>query len=257
MVFARSFPEFLIGSIRACHAELVSEWHFIKNLVSWCLGGKNNTMDWKISNTPVDYSDALSFMDERVADIRSGAADETIWLLEHPSLYTAGTSAKAHDLIHKRFPVYNAGRGGQYTYHGPGQRIAYVMLDLKKRQDKPDIKCYVHALEQWVIDTLSHFDIKGERREGRVGIWVDTPDGDKKIAALGVRVRRWVTMHGLSINVNPDLSHFGGIIPCGISDAGVTSMHDLGVNVSTAELDKILKQKFQNAFLMDQSCPRS
>jgi lipoyl(octanoyl) transferase len=206
-------------------------------------GGKHMFMEWKISNTPVAYPEALKFMDERVAAIRNGAADECVWLLEHPSLYTAGTSAKDKDLLDKRFPVFKTGRGGQYTYHGPGQRIAYVMMDLKKRQTKPDIKCYVHALEQWIIDTLSIFDIKGERRAGRIGIWVDTPRGDKKIAALGVRVRHWVTLHGISINLHPDLSHFTGIVPCGISDAGVTSLHDLGSAVSMAELDSVLKGK--------------
>ncbi len=209
-------------------------------------------MDWKISKTPVAYPDALSFMDARVADIRSGAADDCVWLLEHPSLYTAGTSAKDKDLIDSRFPAFTAGRGGKYTYHGPGQRVAYVMRDLKKHSKKPDIKCYVHALEGWIINTLAQFDIHGQRRDGRVGIWVETTSGgrtvDKKIAALGVRVRHWVTLHGISINVNPDLSHFGGIIPCGISDAGVTSLADLGVNLGMAELDVVLRRKFGNAF---------
>lgn len=212
----------------------------------------NTCMEWKISDTPVKYPDALEFMDRRVAAIREGSAEECVWLLEHPPLYTAGTSAKEKDLLDQRFPVFKAGRGGQYTYHGPGQRIAYVMMDLKKHQSKPDVKCYVHALEQWIINTLAHFDIIGERRDGRVGIWVNTPQGDKKIAALGVRIRHWVTFHGISINVNPDLSHFGGIVPCGISDAGVISLNDLVSDVTMHDLDEVLRKTWSNSLALQQ-----
>ena len=205
-------------------------------------------MEWITNKTPVAYEDALKKMDERAAQIYDGSAEEIVWLLEHPPLYTAGTSAKESDLLDPRFPVFEAGRGGEYTYHGPGQRVAYVMLDLRERQEKPDVKCYVHNLEEWIIRSLAAFGIEGERREGRVGIWVSTDEGDKKIAALGVRIRRWVTMHGISINVKPDLSHFEGIVPCGISDAGVTSLHDLGVQVTMKELDKVLQKTFKEIF---------
>lgn len=193
---------------------------------------------------PVQYPDAVAAMERRVADIRAGTADELLWLVEHPPLYTAGTSAKAQDLLTPRFPVFETGRGGQYTYHGPGQRVGYVMLDLKARQDAPDIKCYVWQLEEWIIRTLAAFGIAGERVEGRVGIWV----GNKKIAAIGVRVRHWVTYHGVSINVNPDLSHFNGIVPCGISDAGVTSFHDLGKPIDMKQLDAMLQAKWEEVF---------
>lgn len=204
-----------------------------------------NNIEWTISPNPIEYEDAVAVMEDTVADIRSGASPEQIWLLEHPPLYTAGTSAKASDLLKPEFPVFETGRGGQYTYHGPGQRVGYVMLDLKKRQQTPDIKQYVCNLEQWIINTLQEFDIKGERREGRVGIWVVKPDGSEaKIAAIGVRVRHWVTYHGISINLNPDLSHFSGIVPCGISDAGVTSFEDLGVKATMEELDLALQQQF-------------
>lgn len=213
----------------------------------------NSVMEWKTSDTPVEYPAALDFMDSRVAAIREDSAEECVWLLEHPSLYTAGTSAKDKDLLDHRFPIFKAGRGGQYTYHGPGQRVAYVMMDLKRHQSKPDVKCYVHALEQWIINALAHFDVKGERREGRVGIWVDTPQGDKKIAALGVRIRHWVTFHGISINVNPDLSHFGGIVPCGISDAGVTSLANLGIDIGMADLDKVLQETWKDSLALQQN----
>lgn len=206
-------------------------------------------MEWKVSNTQIEYEEALSFMDERVAAIHKHGGEECVWLLEHPSLYTAGTSAKETDLLNADFPVYEAGRGGQYTYHGPGQRVAYVMLDLKEREGAPDIKKYVWNLEEWIIRTLAHFDIKGERRCGRVGIWVVMPDcAEKKIAAIGVRVRHWITLHGIAININPDLSHFGGIVPCGISEHGVTSLHDLGVEVSAEVLDKVLQREFEGVF---------
>jgi lipoyl(octanoyl) transferase len=214
----------------------------------------NIMTEWLISKDLIDYSEALSFMDERVAAIREGEKQDLIWLLEHAPLYTAGTSANDSDLLTKEFPVYKAGRGGQYTYHGPGQRIAYVMLDLKRRQNAPDVKQYVWQLEEWIIRTLAELGVTGERRCGRVGIWVDMsaygkPKGvEAKIAAIGVRIRRWVTLHGIAINNNPDLSHFGGIVPCGISEHGVTSLKDLGVNVTMADLDKIMQNTFEDAF---------
>jgi lipoyl(octanoyl) transferase len=206
----------------------------------------DNDIEWTISPNPIEYDDAMAVMEDTVADIRAGTSPEQVWLLEHPPLYTAGTSAKASDLVEAKFPVHETGRGGQYTYHGPGQRVGYVMLDLKKRQETPDIKQYVFNLEQWVVDTLQEFDIKGERREGRVGIWVVKPDRtEAKIAAIGVRIRHWVTYHGISINLNPDLSHFGGIVPCGISDAGVTSFEDLGIKATMEELDLALQKNFK------------
>lgn len=200
--------------------------------------------EWIIATEPVEYDQAVEKMEERVAAIRAGTAPELIWLLEHPPLYTAGTSAKAADLLHPRFPVHESGRGGEYTYHGPGQRVVYVMLDLKKRQQEPDIKQYVFNLEQLIINSLQAFDIQGKRIPGRVGIWV----GDKKIAALGVRVRHWVTYHGISINVSPDLAHFDGIVPCGIADAGVTSFADLEQEISMNELDAVLQREFSHIF---------
>jgi lipoyl(octanoyl) transferase len=256
-------------------------------------------MEFKFSRKPVDYPDAIAFMEARVAAIHEGSAQELVWLLEHPSLYTAGTSARAEDMLNPQFPVFQTGRGGQYTYHGPGQLVAYVMLDLKKRQKAPDIKKYICDLEDVIIRTLAHFDVRGERREGRVGIWVDmdihsqqmpppyregeggrvsglsltgtsgTPtqtlplkgegfscrltkrDGfsnERKIAAIGVRIRHWVTYHGLAINVNPDLSHFQGIVPCGIREHGVTSLQDLGKNVSMEEVDVVLREKLIEVF---------
>lgn len=208
-------------------------------------------MEIKTSSYPVPYEEALAFMETRVAAIRAGAADDMVWLLEHPPLYTAGSSAKAGDLLDPRFPVYKTGRGGQYTYHGPGQRVAYVMLDLKKRQSAPDIKKYVWQLEEWIIRTLADFGIRGERRTGRVGIWVVTQGGEAKIAAIGVRVRHWVAYHGLAINVDPDLSHFDGIVPCGIREYGVTSMARLlGEAVSMEALDQALLENFPGVFGM-------
>ena len=204
-----------------------------------------NDVEWTISPKPIEYADALAVMEDTVADIRSGASPEQIWLLEHPSLYTSGTSAKVTDLIEQKFPVFETGRGGQYTYHGPGQRVGYVLLDLKKRQKTPDIKNYICKLEQWIIDTLQEFGIKGERREGRVGIWVVKPDkSEAKIAAIGVRIRHWVSYHGISINLNPDLSHFDGIVLCGIAEHGVTSFEDLGVKATMEELDIALQENF-------------
>lgn len=206
-------------------------------------------IEFKISNNSIEYKDALALMEQRVADIRADTKPDMVWLLAHPPLYTAGTSAKAQDLLNPRFPVFETGRGGQYTYHGPGQLVAYVMLDLKKRQKSPDIKAYVHQLEQWIIETLQEFGIAGERRAGRVGIWVIKNDGSEaKIAAIGVRVRHWVTYHGISINLNPDLEHFNGIVPCGIQDAGVTSFQDLGVEVDKQAVIEVLRQKFEPSF---------
>ncbi len=197
-------------------------------------------MEIKISDDLVEYPDALQTMEARVADIRDGSQSEMIWLLEHPPLYTAGTSAKASDLLEPRFPVFETGRGGEYTYHGPGQRVGYVMLDLKTRQRAPDIKLYVWQLEEWIIRALNEFGVKGERRTGRVGIWVSHNGAELKIAALGVRIRHWVTYHGISINLDPDLSHFSGIVPCGIREYGVTSLHDLDINASMNDLDSAL-----------------
>lgn len=195
-----------------------------------------------ISKGIQDYEPCLNDMENAVAAIKNGDADDQIWLLEHPPLYTAGTSANAKDLLDPRFPVYDTGRGGEYTYHGPGQRVAYVMVDLKKRMQTPDIKKYVWMLEEWIIRTLARFDIKGERREGRVGIWVVMDDGsESKIAAIGVRIRHWVTFHGIAINLNPDLSHFNGIVPCGISSHGVTSITQLKPQVTMDDLDQALR----------------
>jgi len=203
--------------------------------------------EWRVAQAPVAYPEALAAMEARAAAIGDAAAPELVWLLEHPPLYTAGTSARAEDLLDPRFPVYEAGRGGQYTYHGPGQRVAYLQLDLKAR--KPDLRAYVHALEEWVIRALARFQVTGERRAGRVGIWVERGGGrEDKIAAIGVRVRRWVTLHGVAINVEPDLSHFTGIVPCGIRGHGVTSLVDLGLPVTTADLDVALRESFAEVF---------
>ena len=190
-------------------------------------------------------------MEARAAAIAEGRAGELVWLLEHPPLYTAGVSAKAGDLLDPgRFPVFQSGRGGQFTYHGPGQRVAYVMLDLKRR--RPDVRAYVASLEEWIIRTLAAFNVRGERREDRVGGWVKRPDKgpgfEDKIAAIGVKLRRWVSFHGVSLNVEPDLSHFGGIVPCGVTDHGVTSLVDLGLPVTMAEADTALKASFQRVF---------
>lgn len=209
-------------------------------------------VEWITSDAPVGYLDAVAFMESRAAAIRAGTADEAIWLLEHPPLYTAGTSAKPADLVDPdRFPVFQAKRGGQYTYHGPGQRVAYVMLDVAARGR--DVRAFVHALERWVIAALAEFNVDGEIREGRVGVWVPRPDKpplpdgtprEDKIAALGIRLRKWVSFHGLSINVEPDLDHFGGIVPCGITGHGVTSLVDLGLPVTLADVDVALKKTF-------------
>ena len=203
-------------------------------------------MEWKTTDHLVPYEEALGFMEDRVADLAGGEGEECIWLLEHPPLYTAGTSADEADLLTAdRFPVYQTGRGGQYTYHGPGQRVGYVMVDLSKRT--LDVKKYVFSLEQWIIDSLGTLGITGERREGRVGIWVERtlPNGftrEDKIAAIGVRISRRITFHGIAINVNPNLEHFSGIIPCGINAHGVTSIEDMGIDATMADLDKALRE---------------
>jgi lipoyl(octanoyl) transferase len=202
---------------------------------------------WEITEGLIPYPDAMARMDAHVDAIAKGSEPERIWLLEHPPLYTAGTSAHEEDLVEReRFPVFKTGRGGQYTYHGPGQRVAYVMLDLKRRG--ADVRAFVAALEQWVIDTLDQFNVKGERREDRVGVWVRRGHREDKIAAIGIRVRHWVTFHGISINVEPDLTHFGGIVPCGIREHGVTSLVDLGLPVTMADLDVALKKTFAPIF---------
>ncbi len=203
---------------------------------------------WAISDGLVDYQTALSFMTTRAEAIANGVADELIWLIEHPPLYTAGTSARPEDLLApNRFPVHVAGRGGQYTYHGPGQRVVYVMVDVRRRFG--DVRAFVCALERTVIDTLAAFNIKGEIRDGRVGVWVGRPtkgEGvEDKISAIGIRLRRWVSFHGLSINVDPDLEHFSGIVPCGIAEHGVTSFEDLGQLVSMPEVDMALRRSFE------------
>lgn len=203
-------------------------------------------VEWKISDQPVPYPKALDEMEARAQAIAEGKAGELVWLLEHPPIYTAGTSAQDADLVEARFPVYRTGRGGQYTYHGPGQRVGYAMLNLKTR--KPDVRAYVHDLEEWLIETLKDFNVKGERREGRVGIWVQRGMREDKIAALGVRIRRWVTLHGVALNVEPDLTHFSGIVPCGIKAHGVTSLADLGICVSMADVDVALKRNFRKIF---------
>jgi lipoyl(octanoyl) transferase len=210
-------------------------------------------MEWKVSDEQVDYKDAVSFMESRVEAIQNNAAKSCVWLLEHPPLYTAGTSAKGADLLDaKRFPVYTTGRGGEYTYHGPGQRVAYVMMDLKRlfAPGAPDLRRYIQMLEQWLISTLAEFGIQGEMREGRVGVWVVMPDGsESKIAALGVRVRKWVCYHGICLNIHPDLSHYAGIVPCGIRAHGVTSLKALGVNATMQEVDVVLKKQFERVLL--------
>ncbi|MFZ1812963.1 MAG: lipoyl(octanoyl) transferase LipB [Rhizobiaceae bacterium] len=213
-------------------------------------------VEWRVEPGLTPYEDAVAFMEARVAAIREGSARELVWLVEHAPLYTAGTSAQAEDLIDgNRFPVHASGRGGEYTYHGPGQRVAYVLLDLKRRRE--DVRAYVAALEDWIIATLMEFNITGERREERVGVWVrrpekaPLPDGTKredKIAAIGIRIRRWVTFHGISINVEPDLAHFDGIVPCGVSGHGVTSLVDLGLPVTMGDLDVALKRSFATFF---------
>jgi lipoyl(octanoyl) transferase len=207
--------------------------------------------EWLIAPEPIDYPTALATMRARAAAIAEGTAGELVWLVEHPPLYTAGTSARTEDLLEpRRFPVYEAGRGGQYTYHGPGQRVVYTMLDLRER--RRDIRALVRALEGWIIDTLASFNVIGERRDGRVGVWVRRPDKgpqrEDKIAALGVRVSRWVSFHGISLNVSPDLTHYGGIVPCGIADQEITSLEDLGHIIAMEEVDAALRGAFERRF---------
>ena len=213
-------------------------------------------IDWKTSHGLTPYPEALSYMEDRVNAILAGDAAEQIWLVEHPPMYTAGTSAKRKDLVSPdKFEVFQSRRGGEYTYHGPGQRVAYAMLDLNKRGR--DVRAYVAKLEAWVIATLAEFNVQAGRREGRVGVWVDRPErprlpdgriAEDKIAAIGVRIRRWVTFHGISINVEPDLGHYGGIVPCGIADYGVTSLVDLGITATMDDLDSALRRSFADIF---------
>ena len=208
-------------------------------------------LEWRISDALVPYDEAVTQMEARVAAIRAGTVPEQVWLLEHPPLYSAGTSARPDDLVAPNLlPVFRTGRGGQYTYHGPGQRVGYVMLDLQKRGG--DLRAYVRDLEEWLIRTLQHLNIKGERREGRVGIWIAESGGkESKIAAIGVRVRHWVSFHGVSLNVDPDLSHYRGIVPCGISEHGVTSLAALGITATMPEVDTALKAAFAEVFATD------
>jgi lipoyl(octanoyl) transferase len=222
------------------------------DLTSLSLPAGGEAVEWLISDAPVPYLEAVAAMEARAAEIAARRAPELVWLLEHPPLYTSGTSGRAADLLEPRFPLFATGRGGQVTYHGPGQRVAYVMLDLKRR--RPDVRAYVASLEEWVIRTLAAFNVRGERREDRVGVWVSRPDKgpgfEDKIAAIGVRLKRWVSFHGISINVEPDLSHFEAIVPCGVTDPryGVTSLADLGHTASTADVDIALRQAFQEVF---------
>ena len=214
---------------------------------------RTGAVEWQVADALVPYERAVAAMEARVAAIHAGAASELVWLVEHPPLYTAGTSANEADLIEPgRLPVFKTGRGGQYTYHGPGQRVAYVMLDLKRRQ--PDVRAYVASLEQWIIRTLAAFNVRGERREDRVGVWVARPDKgngfEDKIAAIGVRLRRWESFYGIAINVDPDLTHFSAIVPCGVTDPryGVTSLADLGLTATSADVDIALRQTFEDVF---------
>jgi lipoyl(octanoyl) transferase len=209
-------------------------------------------VEWCVHDSPIEYPEALVAMDRQVAAIAAGTAAERVWLLEHPPLYTAGTSARPGDLLEARFPLHAAGRGGQLTYHGPGQRVAYVMVDLRRRSS--DVRRFVATLEEWIIRTLAAFDVHGERREDRIGVWVRRPDkGDgfeDKIAAVGIRLKRWVSLHGIALNVDCDLSHFAGIVACGVSDRryGVTSLADLGISAGMAEVDRQLRREFEPLF---------
>ena len=209
-------------------------------------------VEWQVTDDQVDYAHAVATMESRAAVIAAGAAGELVWLVEHPPLYTAGTSARAGDIVDTRFPLYATGRGGQVTYHGPGQRVAYVMLDLKRRTT--DVRRFVATLEEWIIRTLAAFNVRGERREDRIGVWVRRPDqGDgreDKIAAIGIRLKRWVSLHGIALNVDCDLAHFSGIVPCGVAEPryGVTSLADLGIPVSMREVDMVLRQEFEALF---------
>jgi lipoyl(octanoyl) transferase len=211
------------------------------------LAATDTRPEWTVREGLLPYPEAVALMEARAAAIAQGRAPELVWLVEHPPIYTAGTSAKEADLLDARFPVFKTGRGGQFTYHGPGQRVGYAMLDLRRR--KADVRAYVHDLEEWLIRTLARFAVKGERREGRVGIWVARGGGrEDKIAAIGVRIRHWVTFHGVALNVDPDLGHFTGIVPCGVREHGVTSLVDLGLAVSMADVDVALKAAFEEVF---------
>jgi len=220
----------------------------------------HNNVEWSEDFTcRIDYPEAVAFMERRIAAIHDGSAPEIVRLLEHPALYTAGTSARTEDLLDPdRFPVFQSGRGGQYTYHGPGQLVGYVMMDLSQRNR--DVRQFVRHLESWLIETLAEFGVKGERREGRIGIWVDLgpSHGDKprevKIGAIGVRVRRWVSYHGVSLNIEPDLEHFSGIVPCGIREHGVTSLVDLGIPVTMAEVAAVMRETYEHVFGRDTVC---
>jgi lipoyl(octanoyl) transferase len=209
-------------------------------------------VEWRVAEAPVPYEAAVAFMQDRASAIAAGRESELVWLVEHPPLYTAGTSANPDELIEARFPVFESGRGGQMTYHGPCQRVAYVMLDLKRRG--PDVRRFVASLEEWIIRTLAAFSVRGERREDRIGVWVRRPEKgegfEDKIAAIGIRVTQWVTLHGMAINIDPDLSHFSGIVPCGVHEQryGVTSLADLGVPVSMPEVDTVLRREFEGLF---------
>jgi lipoyl(octanoyl) transferase len=209
-------------------------------------------VEWRIADAPIPYPEAIALMESRAAAIADGTAPELVWLLEHPPLYTSGTSGKTEDLLQARFPLFETGRGGQITYHGPGQRVAYILLDLKRR--RPDVRAYVAALEDLIIRTLAAFNVRGERREDRVGVWVNRPDKgaghEDKIAAIGVRLKRWVSFHGIAINVEPDLTHFAAIVPCGVVDPryGVTSLVDLGLPVTMTDVDVALRQAFGDVF---------
>jgi lipoyl(octanoyl) transferase len=215
-------------------------------------GAPRAGVEWSISEGLTPYADALRLMEHRAKEIRDGTSGECVWLVEHPPTYTAGTSARPEDLKDARFPAVPAGRGGKWTYHGPGQRVAYAMLDLTRDHGSVaarDVRAYVHGLEEWMIRALWRFNVRGERREGRVGIWVVRPDGaEEKIGAIGVRVTRWVAWHGLALNLEPELSHFGGIVPCGIAEHGVTSLHALGIPVTMEELDVALMASFEDVF---------
>src|SRR6195952_2958039 len=222
------------------------------DLTTFALPAGGAAVEWRVSTAPVPYPEAVAAMEVRVAAIADGQAPELVWLLEHPPLYTSGTSGKDADLLDARFPLFSTGRGGQLTYHGPGQRVAYVMLDLKRR--RPDVRAFVAGLEEWIIRALGTFNVRGERGEDRVGVWVARPDKgpgyEDKIAAIGGRLRRWVSFHGIAINVEPELSHFSAIVPCGVADVryGVTSLVDLGLPVTMEDVDVALRQAFEDVF---------
>jgi lipoyl(octanoyl) transferase len=230
---------------------MINDRHSL-DLGTFALPAGGGAVEWRVSRAPVPYPEAVSAMEARVAAIADGEAPELVWLLEHPSLYTSGTSGRDADLLDPRFPLFSTGRGGQTTYHGPGQRVAYVMLDLKRR--RPDVRAYVAGLEQWAIQALAAFNVRGERREDRVGVWVARPDKgggyEDKIAAIGVRLRRWVSFHGIAINVEPDLAHFSAIVPCGVVDPryGVTSLVDLGHPLTMTDVDIALRGAFEEVF---------